>query len=139
MTFWDSYFDLCEEWGLPLARLMGWPDFLTHRQWVAWTERRRRRWNEPDRTDHYLMQIGAEVRATRGMFARNPPSIRLDDLRIPFSFKVDREPTPEEVREASERAKGIWLGIASASKGGGRVEPERRTRPRREDEFLESD
>lgn len=42
-----------------MHRLLGWPGPVTYRQYLVWMEWLRRQWNEPSRSDHYAMQVGA--------------------------------------------------------------------------------
>lgn len=64
---------------------------MTHRQYAAWQEWLSAQWNVPNRSDHYAMQVAAEVARTPGRFTRSPPKIKLDQFRIPF---VDEKPKP---------------------------------------------
>lgn len=54
-------------------------------------------WNRPNRTDHYLMQLGAEVRR---LFSKNPASIGIDKLKIDFRPYVQ---LPDDEREELDR------------------------------------
>lgn len=60
---------------------MGWEEPLTHRQFLAWQEWLNLQWNEPDRTDHYLMQVSYDIRRVN---AKNPSRVKYKDTRITF-------------------------------------------------------
>lgn len=67
---------------------MGWPGPMTHRQFEAWQWWLREEWNHPSRSDHYLMQIVAELlRIPAKAWGQRPPDIELDDCRITFGEK----------------------------------------------------
>lgn len=68
---------------------------MTHRQFEAWREWLFEEWNKPSRTDHYLMQITAEVVRTPGRWWGKLPKVKLDDFRIPF---VEAKPTKPFVK-----------------------------------------
>lgn len=61
---------------------MGWPGPMTYLQMLVWLEWLKSEWNEPDRTDHYLMQIAAYVKASS-----TGKSVDLNSMRIPFKQK----------------------------------------------------
>lgn len=58
--------------------------------------------NRPSRSDHYLMNIAAEIR--RGN-VKNPRAVKLDHFKIPFERKRRRPMTKEE---ATAIAKARW-------------------------------
>lgn len=82
----------------------------TNRQFEVWRRWLAARWNSPDRTDHYLMQVAAEVRRGR---VKNPASVSVDDLKLPFKV-VAADPPPPSPESASARSKAGW----SAALGG---------------------
>jgi hypothetical protein len=57
--------------------------------WLLWL---REEWNRPDRTDHYLMQIAAEIRRN----GKIPIEVTTDQFRLPFVFGDDAGPAGEE-------------------------------------------
>jgi len=70
---------------------------------MAWLDKQ---WNQPDRTDNYLMQIAAEVR--RGNL-KNPSKLEVKDMRLKFE-----SPQPKAKRDAAQvaaRAKSKWFGF----------------------------
>lgn len=93
----------------------------TYRQMLTWMAYLGEEWNQPDRSDHYLMQIAMEVRR---VLHKNPSSVKLDDMKIPFDpvhtkdGKVKRKvATPEEREEATRVAKVAWgMRLGSATK-----------------------
>jgi hypothetical protein len=98
---------------------MGWIGPVTHRQYLAWQEWLDEQWDCPDRTDHYLMSIAAEVR--RGN-AKNPRQVEVDHLRLKFktaqtSSKRQSTGGPHDVSLSSREhrrnlalvSKAVWL------------------------------
>ena len=84
---------------------------VRHREYLAWMAKFREEWNEPSRSDYYLMQIAAAmIRMKKG---------GLDQLKIPFKFKEG--PTKEEAKmtaeTATELAKARWKTRLGASRG----------------------
>jgi hypothetical protein len=83
----------------------------TNREYLAWMEWLDQRWNEPDRTDHYLMQIAREV-----AYAHVDPK-KVGDMKIRFSKQVFEAPRkPMTRREASAAARARWSHIAPVRK-----------------------
>lgn len=70
-----------------LHDLMGWPGPMTHLQFLCWCEWRDEEMNRPGLTEHYLMQVAAEVRATPSRVWGKDPGVKLDSMKIPFVRK----------------------------------------------------
>ena len=78
-----------------------WPQYLSHRQLLAWQAWFEMEWNRPSRTDHYLMQLNYDVRY---LFSKTRPRT-LDPLKIPFRRADPEKPlTPEEATQRSRTA-----------------------------------
>jgi hypothetical protein len=95
--------------GKTLGEYLGWPGPVTHRQHAAMLAWEAEEWNQPSRTDYYLMSLTAEVRR---LFAQHPGRIQPDDCKLRFSVgtqarseSAERTPT---AAEASERSLAIW-------------------------------
>lgn len=79
---------------------------ITHREILKWESWFSTEWNEPTKSDQYLMQIAAEVRR---VLAKNPSKIKNDHLKIKF---VKVEPKKKLTKEeATKAAKARWSGI----------------------------
>ncbi len=84
----------------------------TNRQYNVWMEWLRQQWNNPSRSDNYLMQIAVEVKR---VLSKTPNKIKHDQFEIPFTFKkrkavsklVAKEQT---VEQATQRSKSRWFG-----------------------------
>ncbi len=79
----------------------------SHREYltiIAWLEQQ---WNEPSRSDHYLMQIDARleqlIRAVRGGAIGQ---MDLNEHKIPFSFK-SKKSKKVIAQEAQERRTAV--------------------------------
>lgn len=57
----------------------------THRQWLVWREWLRRQWNDPSRTDYYLMQLALILAASKKNQRRQP-----SDYKINFKTRLGR-------------------------------------------------
>lgn len=85
---------------------------MPHRQFLMWQERIKRGWNQPDRHDHYLMQIAQEVRV---IFSKER------DMRIVFKERPVQaegdwaQPTPEQ----AALSEGSWMTAMGVTKEGG--------------------
>ncbi len=79
-----------------LHDLLGWRGPMTHRQYVAWQEWLQQQWNEPTRSDHYLMQIAAETRRVNLAKAEDQKSVAIEMYEIDFKFKTKEESVKEE-------------------------------------------
>lgn len=84
---------------------------MTHREFQtrwAWLQEQ---WNNPSRTDYYLIQIAREVRA---VLSKNPNQIKFEHLRIKFKEKAEgRKPS---VQKAAQWAKARWFGLTGKGK-----------------------
>jgi hypothetical protein len=58
---------------------------MTHRQYRIWHHWIGEQWNNPSRSDHYLMLIALQVLKTPARVWGKEPSHNLEDMRIPFS------------------------------------------------------
>ncbi len=77
-----------------LHEVMGWPGPMTHRQYEATRDWMAGEWSEPDRADHYIMQLTAVV---AGIFAKRAPAV--DEFKIKFKYvdqveKARNKPDP---------------------------------------------
>ena len=90
----------------------------SHREYLtrlAWLDLQ---WNEPDRSDHYAMQIARAIRQIL-----NKSTVTLDQQKIPFDLR--RQPVEEEESEeqraarvaaVSQTSKRRWWGVISRGK-----------------------
>lgn len=101
-----------------LHDLMGWTGPMTHRQYVAWQKWLSSQWNEPSRTDHYLMQVAAESFRPH---ARHPEAVKMDSYRLKFYTTREAKPSAtsviEERKARAERSRATWDMIMTAIKG----------------------
>lgn len=63
-------------------------------------------WNEPSRTDHYLIQIASEIR--RGNVKR-PRSVKHEHLKIKFVEKGSKPTSPMTKELAAKLSKARWV------------------------------
>lgn len=101
----------------------------TARQCSAASDWLRRRWNSPDRTDHYLMQIAQEIVRSR-VKPEAINSVTLGSFEITFEQRTQSERERDQ-READLVARKLAKErtIAWASRGG-KVKIEHRRVPR---------
>ena len=64
---------------------------VSHREFLLWCEWLRLQWNEPSRTDHYLMAVALELRLIRESFSQTPRPVSLDQMRVKFQFRKVRK------------------------------------------------
>ena len=76
-------------------------EYLTH---LAWIEEN---YNDPSRTDHYLMQL---ILAVKQILAKNPDSVKVGPLKF-GTKKLKKPKTPEERMMDSKRARYGALGL----------------------------
>lgn len=60
-------------------------------------------WDEPNRTDFYLMQVAQELRT-----ARLKEGVSLKQMVIPFTGNADEEGEIQDVEAHTKAAKAIW-------------------------------
>jgi hypothetical protein len=72
---------------------------------MAWMEYLKQQWNEPTRTDHYLMQVARKVLLAAGVNPRH-----VDDMKIEFVTRKqeDVEKKPMTRKEASDYARAAF-------------------------------
>lgn len=68
-----------------MHEMMGWGQYLTHRQFVLWQVWLDEQMNIPSRDNYYQMQIAAEVQKTR---VKNTGKIKVDGFKLTFSEKT---------------------------------------------------
>lgn len=103
----------------------------THRQHLTWVEWLEAQWNRPDRTDHYLMQVAAEVTAGR---VKRPGEIKMSRYVLKFKSRQEARAESEAERKARvDRSKAFWFGGVGL-KPDGTVDPERMAEIRRQNQ-----
>lgn len=90
---------------------------MPHRQVVAWQEYLRLRWNEPSRSDHYVMQLNEDLIRVN---SKNPRAVKPGCRRLRFEFKA-RTQTADQSAEAMRHAKQLWVGRVAVA---GKMKPE---------------
>lgn len=89
---------------------------VTHREYLvrlAWLDRE---WNEPSRTDHYLMQIAKYLDA---IWRKLTKLGELDSYKIPFGRKTVRDPKTEGERRA-QQSRTMWGAVMKSNSKGPR-------------------
>lgn len=84
---------------------------VSHRDYKTWLIWEREQWNEPSRTDHYLMQITQAVYASKSR-----SSTVLDKFKIPFKFLQRRMRHEQDQSNNVQIAKSRWFGITGFKK-----------------------
>lgn len=79
---------------------------VSHRDYKTWLAWEREQWNEPSRTDHYLMQIAQAVYATKSRTA-----MALDRFKVPFKFLHRRMRSDQDQATMTQITKSRWFGI----------------------------
>lgn len=98
--------------GLPLSVCMKSHTFRQYEVWVAFMDEQ---WNRPDRGDHYLMQIAAEVRRS---YTTKPTQVKESKFKIEFEAKTKDKPKPmtdQQKAAANAIAKARWMGAVGIS------------------------
>ena len=82
----------------------------TYREYLVWMAWLSLQWNEPDRSDHYLMQIAQTVRQ---ILRKNPNKVTLQQQKIPFVSKEDgRQSVTKEVTAKQSKTRWFgWIGL----------------------------
>lgn len=85
---------------------------LSYREYklrLAWLEDQ---WNNPSRTDYYLMRLTAIV---GGLFSKK--KVKLEDQKISFDNSTSRATKPKITKEqASAKSKSRWFGFLGLQK-----------------------
>lgn len=81
---------------------------MTHRQYRTWKAWQGERWNCPDRTDHYLMQIAAALGSLPfRVWGKSGPLVGIHEYALTFA---ERGPAREMTREqAAAMSKAKWF------------------------------
>ena len=78
---------------------------MTYRQYITWLLWEEEEWNQPSRSDHYLMQIACEVRR---VLSGKPNLIQPHIFRL--KFRTDNVPSKAQV--GSSKARWFrWVGL----------------------------
>lgn len=76
---------------------------MPHRQFLMWQERIKRKWNQPDRSDHYLMSIAQKVCNVLG------GKVSLEDMKIKFKSTKMRVDQFTPTSEQAALSEGAWM------------------------------
>jgi hypothetical protein len=76
----------------------------THREYLLWELWLEKQWNQPSRTDHYLMLIAQQVSQ---VFKKSTTS-RVKDFLMKFT--VPKKVKPLTRKEAAKIQKAAWFG-----------------------------
>jgi hypothetical protein len=85
----------------------------THRQYLSWMHWLNEEWDNPSRTDLYLMQVACEVRR---VLARHPNKVTMSDFKLKFVVpgNAPASKSGEEQADAAElatrRSQAKWFG-----------------------------
>lgn len=91
---------------MPLSRCLEEVSYREYLLWMAWLDKQ---WNQPDRSDHYLMQVSRDIAR---VLSKHPGRIQTKDFKI--EFERDGKPLAGEVKpeisleEAAARSKAVW-------------------------------
>jgi hypothetical protein len=85
---------------------------VTQRQFLAWGAWLDLQWNEPDRSDHYLMALRAEMQ--RG-YAKDPRSVpkELDAFKIKFKEQTGSKTSGMTLETFCKLGKAQWMAFCA--------------------------
>ena len=82
---------------------------ITHREYLTWQKWEAQQWNEPSRSDHYLMRVAQRVQQ---VLAKEPNKITLDHQRVPFRQVKQQAPATKPTKQTlTEWTKARWAGM----------------------------
>lgn len=113
---YGNYLYIAHELKKTLNEYMGWDGPTTNRQHLVWVEWLKMQWNAPNRTDHYLMQVAAEVAR---QWAKHPQSCKLGNFIIQFGG--DKPLTPTQRKRQIQDSKDRWLSAVGYNKNGAKT------------------
>ena len=79
---------------------------ITYREYLDWQVRFQEEWNEPSRTDHYLMLIAHRIQY---VLSKSGGKVNLKSQRLPFSFKKQGKQSQDK-KTLLEWSKAAWCG-----------------------------
>lgn len=79
---------------------MGWKHPMTHRQFLAWQYWLSQQYNQPSRTDYYLMQVASEILKGR---VKDPRKVNIEDFKIPFTIGPANKQSDRKLTENDKR------------------------------------
>ena len=83
---------------------------IPQRQFKMWMVRLEELWNEPDRSDYYLMTIRNEIRSIFGKAETN-----LDRFKIPFTTRRANVDPTIKTAEGVALSKAVWMAIGTVA------------------------
>lgn len=87
---------------------------ISERTFQTWKARFRREWNQPSRSDYYMMQVSADI---HNLFKGGT---QLEDRKIPWNFTitVDQSAQAKELSEEELNAEheALWRGVEAVLK-----------------------
>lgn len=79
---------------------------ITHREFLTWAVYLQQQWNEPNRTDYYLMQISQVIKQVN---SRRGATHRLSREQLKFDWGGPPEQTAEEAKHLWAARLGVKL------------------------------
>lgn len=92
----------------------------THREYLTWMQYLDNQWNQPSRSDHYLMQLAAEVHRVPYAFGKKNSKVQTKDKQIKFITPTRKPKQPlsqERIDEITRQAKARWRTRTQPSSG----------------------
>lgn len=85
---------------------MGWHGPVTHRQFTGWAAWEAMEYDNPSRSDYYLMLVATRVQQ---VLASKPDKVKLENQVLRFSKKprAEKDLTPEQ---AAAMSRARWFG-----------------------------
>lgn len=81
----------------------------TEKELLFWQEWKKRKWNLPERSDHYVMDNTAILLKILALLPGTPPQVDPNRLKIKFKFgKGSPESSTAHKRNLTAMVKSIW-------------------------------
>ena len=82
----------------------------THREYLTWLAWLGEQWNQPSRSDNYLMQIALRIQQAIESFRKRPRNVYLKEQRIEFRQEpAETKPVKEVPKPSADYAKSVWV------------------------------
>lgn len=85
----------------------------THREFLAWMAWLAKGWEEPSRTEFYLIELLAEIRRS---WVKNAKQVKAKEFQLKFARKASDKSeaeSDEHIKQATKQAQAVWLARVS--------------------------
>ena len=111
MKAYGGWLRLASHLHMPLSECM---KRTTGREYLVWNQWLDNQWNEPSRSDKYIMSLSLQVANVLSKKFKG----KIEDFKLDFKRDTGKPMTKEGKEQAAKLSKATWIGAVRAKKNG---------------------